>query len=33
MKTVEYIARALALLWAGFWMFFFIAESLAWDTP
>jgi hypothetical protein len=33
MKTVEYIARALALLWAGFWMFFFITESLAWDTP
>ena len=27
------IARALALLWAGFWLFFFIVESLAWDTP
>ena len=33
MKTVEYIARALALLWAGFWAFFFIAESLASSTP
>jgi len=33
MKTVEYLARALALLWAGFWTFFFIAESLAWHTP
>jgi hypothetical protein len=27
------LARALALLWAGFWMFFFIAESAAWHTP
>jgi len=33
MKSVEYLARALALLWAGFWTFFFIAESLAWHTP
>jgi hypothetical protein len=33
MKTLEYLARALALLWAGFWTFFFIAESLAWNTP
>jgi len=33
MKTVEYLARALALLWAGFWTFFFVAESLAWQTP
>jgi len=33
MKTIEYLARALALLWAGFWTFFFIAESLAWHTP
>jgi hypothetical protein len=27
------MARVLALLWAGFWMFFFIAEALAWRTP
>jgi len=27
------LARALALLWAGFWLFFFVAESLAWHTP
>jgi hypothetical protein len=27
------LARALALLWAGFWMFFFVAESWAWHTP
>jgi len=33
MKTVEYLARALSLLWAGFWTFFFVAESLAWRTP
>jgi len=33
MKTVLYFARALALLWAGFWTFFFVAESLAWHTP
>ena len=33
MKTVEYFARALALLWAGFWTCFFIAESLVWHTP
>jgi hypothetical protein len=33
MKAVEFSARALALLWAGFWVFFFIAESLAWHTP
>jgi hypothetical protein len=26
-------ARALGLLWAGFWLFFFVAESLAWHTP
>lgn len=26
------IGRALALLWAAFWMFFFIAESVAWRT-
>jgi len=33
MRAMEYFARALALLWAGFWTFFFIAESLAWHTP
>lgn len=27
------LACALALLWAGFWMFFFVAESWAWHTP
>jgi len=33
MKTMAYLARAFALLWAGFWMFFFLAESLVWHTP
>jgi len=33
MKTMEYFARVLALLWAGFWTCFFLAESLAWHTP
>ncbi len=28
-----YVARVLALLWAGFWIFFFVAESWAWHTP
>jgi hypothetical protein len=32
MKTMVYFARALALLWAGFWTFFFIAESLVWHA-
>ena len=27
------LARAVALLWSGFWMFFFVAESWAWHTP
>ena len=27
------LARALALLWAGFWMFFFVVESWVWYTP
>ena len=27
------LARVLALSWAGFWMFFFVAESAAWHTP
>ena len=30
---MEYLARALALLWAGFWTFFFLVESLVWHTP
>jgi len=33
MKGVTYFARALALLWAGWWTVFFIAESLATQTP
>lgn len=28
-----FIARVLALLWAVFWLFVFVAESLAWRTP
>ena len=28
-----FLARTLALVWAGFWMFFFVAESWAWHTP
>jgi hypothetical protein len=28
-----FIARTLALLWAGFWLFFFVVESWAWHTP
>ena len=28
-----FIARVLAMLWAVFWLFFFVAESLAWRTP
>ena len=27
------LARALALLWAGFWMLFFVVESAVWHTP
>jgi hypothetical protein len=27
------IARALAMLWAGFWAIFFVAEAWAWETP
>jgi hypothetical protein len=30
---VRWIARALALLWAGFWLFFFVVESWVWHTP
>ena len=28
-----FIARALAMLWAAFWLFFIVAESLAYRTP
>jgi len=31
MKSVI-IARALALLWAGFWTFFFLTEAWVWKT-
>jgi len=27
------LARALALLWAGFWLFFFAVEAWVWRTP
>ncbi len=30
---VALVARTLALSWAGFWTFFFVAESAAWQTP
>jgi hypothetical protein len=33
MPRVSILARALALLWAGFWLFFFVVESIAWQTP
>jgi hypothetical protein len=26
------LARAVALLWAGFWLFFFVVESTVWHT-
>jgi hypothetical protein len=32
-SRVSLLARALALLWAGFWLFFFAVESIAWHTP
>ena len=28
-----FIARVLAMLWAVFWLFFFVVESLVWRTP
>lgn len=28
-----FFARALALLWAAFWFFFFVVESWVWHTP
>jgi len=31
--SLALLARVLALSWAGFWMVFFIAESVAWHTP
>lgn len=31
--SLAVIARALTLSWAGFWIFFFAAESWAWHTP
>lgn len=30
---VEFIARMISVLWAGFWLLFFVVESLAWHTP
>ena len=32
-RWMTIIARALALLWAGFWLFFFVAEARAWGAP
>jgi hypothetical protein len=29
---IVFIARALALLWAAFWLFSFVVESLVWRT-
>jgi hypothetical protein len=31
--SLAVLARALALLWAGFWMFFLVIESAVWHTP
>ena len=31
--STAFLARVLALLWAVFWLFFFVVESLVWDTP
>lgn len=35
MKLVleQFLARALATLWAGFWLWFFVVESLYYHTP
>jgi len=30
---MAFVARALALLWAAFWFFFFVADSWGWGTP
>jgi len=30
---IVYIARALALLWAGFWVLFFVGSAWVWHTP
>jgi hypothetical protein len=32
-QRMVFIARLLALLWAVFWLFVVVAESLAWHTP
>lgn len=32
-RRMVFIARALAVVWAVFWLSFFILESLAWRTP
>jgi hypothetical protein len=31
--AVALAARGLALLWAGFWLVFFVVESWVWHTP
>ena len=33
LRVMLLLARILALLWSGFWLFFFVAESVAWHTP
>jgi hypothetical protein len=30
---IVFVARALALAWAVWWLFFFIVESIVWHTP
>jgi hypothetical protein len=32
-NRVDFSARMTALLWALFWIFFFVVESIAWQTP
>lgn len=32
-RPLALLARALALLWAGFWMLFIAVESAVWHTP
>ena len=32
-RALTFSARLLALAWAGFWMFFFVAESVATHAP
>jgi hypothetical protein len=31
--SMALVARGLALLWAAFWLLFFVVESWVWDTP